>query len=90
MCDLRGKRENEEAFVVVCNNLTKEEIFREPILQAKYDNKIEISQLSPGTLYAAHVCVYNAKFKELTAASEILVFTISGTLYRSVHATSFV
>lgn len=80
VCDLRGKKKDEEAFVIVRNNATEEKIIREQILHAIYDNRVDISQLSRGTQYAAHVHVQNAKFEELTADGEILLFKIPGML----------
>lgn len=79
-CDFRGKRDDEDVFVIVCNNVTKQEIYREKFVQKVYVKKVEIADLSPDTLYTAHVLARNATFTELTSISGSVLFITTGML----------
>lgn len=77
-CDLRGKKDDEEVFVVVHNTATKEEVYHQQYFEALYLKEVNISNLSPDTVYAAQICARNTEITDLITVSETLLFTTPG------------
>lgn len=65
--------------LVVENTVTKQEVYRQQYF-ALVIKEVNISHLSPDTVYAARVLARNAEFIDLTTVSEALFFTTPGML----------
>ena len=79
-CDLRGKKDDEEIFIVVYNIVTKQQVYHQQYFNAVLLNEVKISHLLPDTVYAAEVRARNVEFNDLIAVSETLLFTTPGML----------
>ena len=78
-CDLRGRNDDEEYVLALCNNITKEEEHQELSIK-NYQLTVKFASLSPDTPYAANVVARHAQYRDLISVGDTFLFTTPGKL----------